>query len=137
MAAIRGRDTQPELKLRRALHRLGFRFVLSPRDLPGRPDVVLPRYRVAIFVHGCFWHRHPGCRFTATPSTRVEFWNAKFAANVRRDWRNIEDLRRAGWRVLVVWECSLRKRAADDQLISELLSSWIQSGSQQAQITTT
>lgn len=137
MAAIRGRDTQPELKLRRALHRLGFRFVLSPRDLPGRPDVVLPRYRAAIFVHGCFWHRHQGCRFTATPSTRVQFWSAKFQANVRRDWHNIEDLRRAGWRVLVVWECALRKRAADDELIGELLSTWIQSGSQQDQITTT
>lgn len=118
MRAIKGRDTTPELTVRRLLHAMGYRFRLQRRDLPGRPDIVLPRHRVAVFVHGCFWHRHR-CRYGCVePATRPEFWRAKFAANVARDRRAVRALRRAGWRVLVVWECQtrdmerLRKRLA-------------------------
>lgn len=117
MAGIRGSDTRPERILRSGLHALGFRFRLHRRDLPGRPDIVLPRFRAAIFVHGCFWHRHPGCRYTTTPATRPDFWRTKFVQNVERDRRNRDDLLTAGWRVAVVWECALRK-AHFEQTIS-------------------
>lgn len=108
MAAIRGKDTLPELNVRRMIHGLGLRFRLHRRDLPGRPDIVLPRHRTVVFVHGCFWHRHEGCRYTTTPKTRLEFWQAKFDENVARDYRNRIALAGMGWRVLVVWECELR-----------------------------
>ena len=88
MSGIRGRNTRPELQVRAYLHARGLRFRLHRKDLPGRPDVVLPKYRVAVFVHGCFWHRHPGCKFTTEPATREDFWRQKFAANVSRDLRN-------------------------------------------------
>ncbi|MBK8060030.1 MAG: DNA mismatch endonuclease Vsr [Gemmatimonadetes bacterium] len=107
MAGIGGKDTAPELTVRRFLHREGFRFRLHRRDLPGRPDVVLARYRVAVLVHGCFWHRHSSCRYATTPSSNREFWHAKFAQNVARDRRNLRELRRLGWTPIVVWECSL------------------------------
>jgi DNA mismatch endonuclease, patch repair protein len=112
MAAIRGKDTLPELSVRRMIHGLGLRFRLHCRDLPGRPDIVLPRHRTVVFVHGCFWHRHEGCRYTATPKTRQAFWQAKFDANVARDHRNRVALEELGWRVLVVWECELRDAEA-------------------------
>lgn len=108
MAAIRGRDTTPELKVRSLLHHLGYRFRLHRRDLPGSPDVVLPRYRTVVFVHGCFWHRHPDCRYATTPMNRAEFWARKFEQNVERDRRQQEQLITMGWRVMVVWECELR-----------------------------
>lgn len=111
MSRIRGRNTRPELLLRSLLHRAGFRFRLHAKELPGRPDIVLPKYRTAIFVHGCFWHRH-GCRNTTTPSTRREFWQAKFDANVRRDEKNRAALQGEGWTVLTAWECELRKDAS-------------------------
>lgn len=113
MAGIRGRDTKPELVLRRALHARGFRYRLHERGLPGRPDMVLPRWRAVILVHGCFWHRHPDCRYATTPATRTAFWQAKFDANVVRDARNILDLQAVEWRVAVVWECALRGAAVD------------------------
>lgn len=109
MSRIKGRDTGPEVKLRSLLHRDGYRFRLHDRKLPGRPDIVLPKYRTAIFVHGCFWHRHEGCRNATTPSTRPEFWASKFENNVARDRANAERLTDAGWHVIVVWECDLRK----------------------------
>ena len=111
MSGIRGRNTHPELQVRAYLHARGLRFRLHRKDLPGRPDVVLPKYRVAVFVHGCFWHRHPGCKFTTEPATREDFWRQKFAANVSRDLRNQEALLQAGWRVLVIWECGLRSKS--------------------------
>ena len=108
MAAIRGRDTTPELNVRRLLHSLGYRFRLHCRGLPGSPDIVLPKHRTVVFVHGCFWHRHPGCRYTTTPGARADFWKQKFLQNVERDQRQQELLRGMAWRVVVVWECELR-----------------------------
>jgi DNA mismatch endonuclease, patch repair protein len=109
MARVRGRDTKPEVTVRRALNAMGKRFRLFRRDLPGRPDIVLPRYRLALFVHGCFWHRHEGCRLSSTPKTRGEFWAEKFATNIARDARSVAELRALGWRVGVIWECETRR----------------------------
>lgn len=124
MAGIRGRDTQPELALRRALHGRGFRYRLHARNLPGRPDIVLPKHCAVIFVHGCFWHRHPGCRYTTTPATRAAFWTAKFDSNVTRDQRVQAALLQVGWRVAVVWECALRN-AVDLAVTAESVSVWL------------
>ncbi|MDB0571548.1 very short patch repair endonuclease [Ralstonia solanacearum] len=110
MRNIQGKNTAPELIVRSAAHALGLRFRLHDKKLPGTPDLVLRRYRTAIFVHGCFWHRH-GCALTAVPKTRTEFWMAKFEANQRRDARNREDLKDLGWRVLEIWECETRQPA--------------------------
>lgn len=107
MSRIRSRDTAPELALRRRLHALGLRYRLHDRRLPGRPDLVLPRYRAAIFVHGCFWHRHGGCSIATTPKTNTAFWQDKFDRNVSRDARSSAALAEAGWRVFTVWECEL------------------------------
>ena len=109
MAGIRGKDTAPELAVRRFLHRAGLRFRLHAR-LPGKPDLVFPRYRVALFVHGCFWHRHPGCRYTTTPASNAAFWQQKFAGNVSRDARVQRQLETLGWQVHVVWACQLSER---------------------------
>jgi DNA mismatch endonuclease (patch repair protein) len=111
MSRIRGRNTGPELRLRSLLHREGFRFRLHAKQLPGSPDIVLPKYRTVIFVHGCFWHRHPGCRNATMPSTRREFWREKFEGNVSRDLRNQAALEAAGWTVLTIWECELKADA--------------------------
>ena len=108
MSRIRSKDTSPEVALRRALHALGLRFRLHRRDLPGRPDIVLPRHRVVVFVHGCFWHRHAGCRISTTPKSNTTFWTEKFERNVARDARSIELLEAQGWRVIVAWECDLK-----------------------------
>jgi DNA mismatch endonuclease (patch repair protein) len=108
MSRIRSGNTKPELVLRSLLHRCGYRFSLRRRNLPGKPDVVLRKYRTVIFVHGCFWHRHADCKQATTPRTRTEFWKDKFARNVARDQRNQATLAEQGWRVLVVWECELR-----------------------------
>ncbi|MVW88848.1 DNA mismatch endonuclease Vsr [Pseudomonas sp. PB101] len=113
MAGIRGSDTSPEIKVRRMLHRYGFRYRLHQRNLPGRPDLVLSRYRVCIFVHGCFWHRHPGCRYATTPRTNDEFWRTKFDQNVARDAKNKESLLASGWRVFELWECGIRGPEAE------------------------
>ena len=108
MSSIRGKDTVPERAVRRMLHALGFRFRLHRRDLPGRPDIVLPRHHLAIFVHGCFWHRHPGCHYTTQPKSNVHFWTTKFEGNVGRDRNALLGLRKAGWRTLVIWECAFK-----------------------------
>ncbi len=109
MSRIRGKDTTPERAVRSMVHGLGYRFRLHGRDLPGRPDLVLPRLRTVIFVHGCFWHRHARCRYATTPATRRAFWLEKFERNVERDRRTAAALRRLGWSVITVWECQLRR----------------------------
>lgn len=108
MRAVKRANTAPEIKVRQVLHALGLRFRLHCRDLPGSPDVVLPRFRTVIFVHGCFWHRHPDCRYATTPKTRQEYWLPKFDANVERDARKEAQVRELGWRVLVIWECETK-----------------------------
>ncbi len=105
MARIGAKDTRPELAVRQLLHRLGYRYRLHRQDLPGRPDICFVGRRKVIFVHGCFWHRHEGCRRTTTPKTRTSFWNDKFERNIARDRVNLSDLGRLGWEALVVWEC--------------------------------
>jgi DNA mismatch endonuclease (patch repair protein) len=109
MARIRSRDTAPEHLVRRGLHGAGFRYRLHATNLPGRPDLVLSQYRAVIFVHGCFWHRHRGCALAYSPKTRPEFWRQKLEANAERDRRQTLALKEAGWRVIVVWECGLRR----------------------------
>ena len=111
MSRIRSKNTKPELIVRSMLHRIGYRFTVNgPKNkkLPGKPDIVLPKYRTVIFVHGCFWHRHEGCKFATIPKTRTEWWKAKLGGNVERDERKQEELKRLGWKVVVVWECELR-----------------------------
>jgi DNA mismatch endonuclease (patch repair protein) len=107
MSRIRGKDTKPELAVRRMLHAMGYRFRLHRKDLPGRPDIVFPGRRKVIFVHGCFWHGHEGCRLAARPSTRADFWAAKIDGNRARDARNLASLRDAGWEAHVLWECGI------------------------------
>ena len=110
MASIKSRDTKPEMLVRRYLHGRGFRYALGKRSLPGKPDLAFRRHNAVIFVHGCYWHGHQGCRFATTPATRAEFWRAKIGANAERDVRVILELRKLDCRVAVVWECALRKR---------------------------
>lgn len=110
MAGIKGRDTQPELKLRKALHARGLRYRVHVKDLPGRPDIALNKFGAVVFVHGCFWHRHLECRFCAAPTSRPDFWQAKFRANVERDRSVRQALTTGGWRVATIWECALRGR---------------------------
>ena len=132
MSTIRGSNTGPELRLRRALHTAGLRFRLHRKDLPGRPDIVLPRHRLVIFVHGCFWHRHEGCRNATNPATRPEFWKDKFRSNVNRDVRNETLLVEAGWRVGIVWECSIKKHAPE-YLVAEIRG-WLAGSSPRLEI---
>lgn len=108
MSHIGARDTGPERAVRSVLHRMGYRFRLHRTDLPGKPDIVLPRFGTAIFVHGCFWHRHKGCRFAYTPKSRRKFWLGKLESNVTRDRRVNRELAKLGWHVVTVWECELR-----------------------------
>ena len=126
MAGIRGKDTKPELDLRRALHRLGLRYRLHPIGLPGRPDIVLPRHHAAIQVHGCFWHRHVHCTFCTTPASNMRFWRSKFAETVKRDKRNLDALRKLGWKVAIVWECAVKDVGAE--VVAGRIAVWLQSG---------
>lgn len=122
MSRIGGKDTRPEKKMRSLLHAKGYRFKLSDKGLPGRPDIILPKYRAVIFVHGCFWHRHPDCKYAYTPKSRVDFWKEKFAQNVKRDKKNLSLLRRTDWLTIVVWECEIKKNTEDVlNRVSEIL----------------
>lgn len=123
MSGIRSRNTRPEIKVRSALHRAGFRFRLHVAGLPGKPDLVFPKHHAVIFVNGCFWHRHEGCRNASTPSTNGDYWRDKFAVNVERDRRETQLLFAAGWRVAVVWECAVRKLAAE--AIAATIGDWL------------
>lgn len=107
MAGIKSRDTKPELEVRRFLHKSGLRYRLHGRKIPGKPDIVLPRHRAVVLIHGCFWHQHPRCKFAYVPKSRPEFWIPKLAANVARDKRNAIELRKLGWRIFTVWECQI------------------------------
>jgi len=122
MSGIRGRDTRPELKVRSILHSLGYRFRLHAANLPGKPDIVLPKLKTVILVHGCFWHRHKGCRFCYSPKTRIDFWEKKFVRNQERDREVRRRLRSLGWRTIVVWECKTRDPAKLEKLLRAALN---------------
>ncbi|WP_024329444.1 very short patch repair endonuclease [Thioalkalivibrio sp. ALR17-21] len=124
MSGIRSTNTRPEMRVRRFLHSRGFRYRLHQARLPGSPDLVLRKHSLAIFIHGCFWHRHRGCRLTTTPSTNPEKWQKKFSQNVARDQRNQEQLLTAGWRVLILWECGLRGSDME-AMLDQWLPGWI------------
>jgi DNA mismatch endonuclease, patch repair protein len=123
MSGIRARNTRPEMRLRRELHALGFRFWLHAKDLPGKPELLLHKHRAAIFVHGCFWHRHTDCRLASTPASNSGFWADKFARNVGRDRQVTDALRNKGWRVATVWECGLRRK--DISIVIEQTELWL------------
>jgi DNA mismatch endonuclease (patch repair protein) len=134
MAGIQGKNTKPEILIRKALHARGFRFRLHVKDLPGKPDLVLPKYRALILVHGCFWHGH-ACKYFKVPKTRPEFWLEKIGKNQRRDSLQEEALKAMGWRVLVVWECAVRSMSkGKSSLLVDLIASWLKNGSKCFQI---
>lgn len=124
MALVRGKGTRPEMRIRRLLHSMGYRFRLHAKDLPGSPDIVLRRRRAAIFVHGCYWHRHPdaSCKLARMPKSRLEFWRPKLEGNRCRDLRNQSELRQLGWRFFVAWECELR----DEEQLRNKLSAFLE-----------
>lgn len=127
MAGITGKNTKPEIALRKALFAAGYRFRLHRRDLPGSPDVVMPGRRIAMFAHGCFWHMHLGCNNARLPATRPDFWRQKLQGNVDRDARAVDALRSEGWRVMTVWECGTRDAGVVARL-PDMLSKWIEGG---------
>ena len=124
MSRIRGKDTKPEMLVRRLVHGMGYRYRLHAKDLPGQPDLVFRPHRKAIFVHGCFWHRHEGCSRSGIPTTRRDFWRRKLDGNVRRDRRNEASLRKDGWRVLVIWECQTK---GDKSRLAEVIRDFLAS----------
>lgn len=123
MAGIKGTNTKPEVALRRALHRLGFRYRVHVRELPGKPDIVLPRYRAAIQIHGCFWHRHESCTYATNPASNQTFWKEKFRETIARDLRKKKALEQAGWRIAIVWECALKEDGPE--VIAQEVRSWL------------
>jgi DNA mismatch endonuclease (patch repair protein) len=127
MSRIRSRDTNPELAVRRTLHELGYRFRLHRNDLPGKPDIVLPKYRIAIFVHGCFWHQHTGCIDCSDPKTNAKYWRPKLLANVQRDRKYRRRLIRLAWIPMVIWECQTAKREQLRERLNRKLNSKIDS----------
>ena len=119
MSRIKGKDTSPEIRVRSLLHRLGFRFRIQRRDLPGKPDIVLPKYRTIIFVHGCFWHQHQGCKHSHIPQSNVSYLESKLSRNVLRDIKNKQALEQLGWKVVVIWECETKNIEKLAEEISE------------------
>lgn len=122
MALIRSRDTKPELRVRKALHAVGLRYRLHVRKLPGSPDLVFPSRHIAVFVHGCFWHQHPGCKAARMPKSRLDFWQPKLDGNVARDRRNHRALRKLGWEVIIIWECQTRRASMLAKLATRIKS---------------
>lgn len=120
MSRIRGKDTKPEIIVRSMLHRMGYRFRLHRKDLPGKPDIVLPKYSTVIFVHGCFWHRHKGCKYAYTPKSRIKFWKDKFAETVKRDKQHLKQLKENGWGVFIVWECETKDMDKLKKIINKI-----------------
>lgn len=133
MSGIRAKDTKPEILVRRALHALGFRYRLHDRRLPGRPDIVLPRYRAVVFIHGCFWHGHD-CRLFKEPGTRRDFWLSKIERNRANDSKHADALAGAGWRVATVWECALRGKQASADAVAARLAQWFRGTSASIEI---
>lgn len=129
MSRIRGKDTRPEMIVRKALHARGLRYTLENNGMPGRPDLVFPRFGAAVFVHGCFWHSHQGCRLATTPASNTEFWGPKLARNVERDAAVREELASSGKRVAIVWECSLGRSASVEDA-ADRLADWLRTGGQ-------
>lgn len=124
MSHIKSKNTTPEMVLRKYLHRMGFRFRIHSSKLPGHPDIVMKKYNSVIFVNGCFWHQHEGCKIANKPKSKIEFWESKFRRNIDRDKRNLNALHNQGWRVLVVWECELKKSSLKfDEIVH-----WIEEG---------
>lgn len=123
MSRVGQKDTTPEMRVRRAAHALGFRFRLHRKDLPGTPDLIFPKKRVALFVHGCFWHRHSGCKKASLPKSRPEYWHSKFSANVERDERVRAELEARGWKVATIWECETKNEVALRDTLHGILSS--------------
>lgn len=121
MSRIKSRDTAPELAVRKVLYGMGYRYRLHSTAVPGKPDIMLKRFRAAIFVHGCFWHRHPGCKFAYVPKSKVEFWTKKFEANVRRDETVKKQLSDLGWKSLTIWECETKCRETIEHLLRGFL----------------
>ncbi|RYE51257.1 MAG: DNA mismatch endonuclease Vsr [Sphingobacteriales bacterium] len=125
MSQIKGKNTKPEMLVRKFLHANGFRYRLHVKNLPGKPDIVLPKYKTVIFVHGCFWHGHEHCRYYVIPKTRTEWWSAKIQKNIIKDAKVLKDIKAAGWKAIIVWECHLKKdklEAAFTKLMSRLKS---------------
>lgn len=121
MSRIRGKDTRPEIIVRSLLHRLGYRFRLNRKDIPGKPDIVLPKHQTAIYVHGCYWHRHQGCHLAYTPKSNLDFWKKKFIRNVERDAEVRQSLNGTSWKQLVIWECETRDQTRlEERLRREL-----------------
>lgn len=125
MSRISGKDTKPEMIVRKFLHSNGFRYSLHRKDLPSKPDIVLPKYKTVIFVHGCFWHAHEGCKYFKIPKTRTEWWKEKLYSNKKRDEKHVLELKEKGWRVIVIWECELKPNNREENLkllVTELVS---------------
>jgi DNA mismatch endonuclease (patch repair protein) len=122
MSAIKSKNTKPEITVRKLLHSMGYRFRLHKKDLPGSPDIVLPKYKTVIFVHGCFWHRHQNCKYASNPKTRREFWEKKFKENIERDKKTQEKLKNLGWKTNIVWECEVKNREILILKLEEILS---------------
>lgn len=120
MALIRAKDTKPEMKVRSFLHRNGFRYSLHRKDLPGKPDIVLRKWKTVIFVNGCYWHRHQGCKLTTIPKTNTQFWMEKFKSNVERDKSNYQALIKNGWNVIIVWECEIKNGLFKKKLVNNI-----------------
>jgi DNA mismatch endonuclease (patch repair protein) len=122
MSRIRSKDTKPEMLVRKFLHKNGFRYRLHVKDLPGKPDIVLPKYKTVIFIHGCFWHGHEGCKYYVVPKTRTEWWLNKIKLNISNDLKSKQELIEQGWKIIEIWECEL-KRKTSEYTLSYLLHS--------------
>jgi DNA mismatch endonuclease (patch repair protein) len=125
MSNIKGRNTKPELLIRSLLHAQGFRFRIHRKDLPGKPDIVLPKYKAIIFIHGCFWHGHQNCRLFKLPASRTEFWEAKISKNQQNDLKAKELLLNSGWRICTIWECAIRRSKKDSVALMDILTTWL------------
>lgn len=125
MAGIRGTNTKPELLIRSLLHKKGFRYRIHVKDLPGKPDIVLPKYRAVVFIHGCFWHGHKDCHLFRLPGTRTEFWQEKILRNQANDSRAVALLLASNWRVCIVWECSIRGARKDPEKVADTIEDWL------------